>query len=253
MLAVSFKRTEQGVGPRMQPTECARLAGRPATLLAAATAALTLICALTLLCPPAQAAHRGHHARHHAQRHTLPGSAHMLAGIVRHSARMAGRGRPAGVVTVRCCGHRTLAVYYRSRPRAGLPWHGTYQFTLQRRGSFLESVGVAFFPTGPRWSYGAAGSREGPRYEFTISSPRASRGWRLQVSDSFLACPPSSSLARQCDGFSDALALGERQLGARRLNALVRQALHVVRKARRRAPISGTEAAHAGAAVRARN
>ena len=231
----------------MQPTERARPAGRPATLVAAATVALTLACALTQLCPQALAAH----GRRPPQRHILSRSAHMLAEIVRHSAHMAGRGSPAGVVTVRCCGHRTLAVYYRSRPRSGLPWHGTYQMTLRRRGAFLESVGVAFFPTGPRWSYGAPGSREGPRYAFTISSPRRARGWRLEVADSFLACPPSSSLARQCDGFSDALALGERQLGARRLNALVGQALKVVRKARRRAPISGTEAADAGAAVRA--
>ncbi len=233
----------------MQPTECARLAGRLGALAATAAAALTLVMALTQLCTPAQAAH----GRHHPRAHTLSHSAGMLAGIVRDSARTAGRARPAGVVTIRCCGSRTLAVYYRSRPRAGLPWHGTYTLTLRRRGSFLESVGIAFFPTGPRWSYGAAGSREGPRYEFTISSPRHSRGWRLQVSDSFLACPPSPTPARQCEGFSDALALGEDQLGARRVNALVRQALRIVRKARRRAPISGTEAANAGVAVRARN
>ncbi len=230
----------------MQSTERARTAGRLVARAATAAAILTLGSAITQLCPPAQAAH----GRRHAQRHVLSRSAHMLAGIVRHSAHMAGRGSPAGVVTIRCCGHRTLAVYYRSRPRSGLPWHGTYELTVRRRGSFLVSVGVTFFPTGPNWSYGAAGSREGPRYEFTISSPRHSRGWRLQVSDSFLSCPPSSSAARQCEGFSDALAIGEGQLGARRVNALVRQALRVVGKARRRAPISGTEAATAGEAVR---
>ena len=99
---------------------------------------------------------------HAAERHTLSRSARMLAGIVRRSAHMAGRGRPAGVVTIRCCGRRTLAVYYRSRPRAGLPWHGTYEFKLRRRGTFLESVGIAFFPTAARWSYGAAGQPRRP-------------------------------------------------------------------------------------------
>lgn len=222
----------------MQPTECASLVGRLAAL--AAAAALVVVAALAQLCPVAQAAR--------TDRHALSRSAHMLAGIVRHSARMAGRGRPAGVVTIRCCGRRTLAVYYRSRPRPGLPWHGTYELTLRRRGTFLESVGIAFFPTEANWSYGAAGSREGPRYEFTISSPRHSRGWRLNVSDSYLACPPPSPTAAQCDGFSDALSLGERQLGARRLSALIRQALRVVHKARRRVPISFAEAAAASAA-----
>jgi hypothetical protein len=237
MLAVSFKRTTQGIGPRMQPTERARLAGRLAALAAAAAAALVLAAALAQLCPVAQAAR--------ADRHALLRSAHLLAGIVRHSARMAGRGRPAGVVTIRCCRRRTLAVYYRSRPRPGLPWHGTYELKLRRRGAFLESVGIAFFPTAASWSYGAAGSREGPRYEFTISAPRRSRGWRLNVSESYFACPPASSVAAQCDGFSDAFSLGERQLGARRLSSLVKQALGVVRKARRRVPISGAEAAAA--------
>lgn len=226
----------------MQPTEWSHLAGRLAALAAAAAAALVLASALAQLCPVAQAAR--------AERHTLSRSARMLAGIVRRSAHMAGRGRPAGVVTIRCCGRRTLAVYYRSRPRPGLPWHGTYELKLRRRGTFLESVGIAFFPTAARWSYGAAGSREGPRYEFTISSPRRSRGWRLDVSDSYLACPPPSSAAAQCDGFSDALSLGEQQLGARRLGALIRRALGVVHKARRRVPISGAEAAAASASAR---
>jgi hypothetical protein len=221
----------------MQPTECARLAGRLTTLATAAAAALVLASALTQLCPSAAAA-RG-------SRHVLSRSARMLAGIVRRSAHMTGRGSPAGVVTIRCCGRRTLAVYYRSRPRAGLPWHGTYQFTLRRRGAFLESVGVAFFPTGPGWSYGAAGSSEGPRYEFKISSPRRSRGWRLDVSDSYSACPRPSPGPAQCDGFSDAFSLGERQLGAGRVRSLVEHALGVVHKARRRVPISGSEAAAA--------
>ena len=45
----------------MQPTECARLAGRLAALAAAAAAALVLASALAQLCPVAQAAH-GRHA-----------------------------------------------------------------------------------------------------------------------------------------------------------------------------------------------
>ena len=45
-------------------------------------------------------------------------------------------------------------------------------------------------------------------------------------------------------------SLGERQLGARRLSALIRQALGVVHKARRRVPISGAEAAAASASAR---
>jgi len=227
----------------MQSTECARLPARLAALAAGAVAALVLASALTQPSPAAAAARSPHP-------HVLSRSARMLAGIVRHSARMTGHRGPAGVVTIRCCGHRrTLAVYYRSRPPAGLPWHGTYQFTVRRRGAFLESVGVAFFPTGSRWSYGAAASNEGPRYEFKISSPRHSRGWRLDVSDSYLSCPPpssgppQSSAAAQCDGFSDAFSLGERQLGARRVRALLRHALGVVHKARRRVPISGAEAA----------
>ena len=124
----------------MQSTERARMAGRLVARAATAAAILTLGSAITQLCPPAQAAH----GRRHAQRHVLSRSAHLLAGIVRHSAHMAGRGSPAGVVTIRCCGHRTLAVYYRSRPRSGLPWHGTYELTVRRRGSFLVSVGVTF-------------------------------------------------------------------------------------------------------------
>ena len=223
----------------MQPTERARLAGRPAALAAAVAAALVLATALSQLCPSASAAGTPRHG------HVLSRSARMLAGIVRHSAHMTGRSSPAGVVTIRCCGRRTVAVYYRSRPRRGLPWHGTYQLTLRRRGAFLESVGIAFFPTGSRWTYGAAPSSEGPRYEFKISSPRRSRGWRLDVADSYLACPRPTSAAAQCDGFSDAFSLGERQLGARRVRALFRHALGVVHKARRRVPISGAEAATA--------
>ena len=69
---------------------------------------------------------------------------------------------------------------------------------LRRRGAFLESVGIAFFPTGPSWSYGAAASSEGPRYEFTISSPRAPRlasegvGQLLRVPALALARPASA-------------------------------------------------------------
>ena len=151
---------------------------------------------------------------------------------------------------IRCCGHRTLAVYYRARPRAGRPWHGTYELRLRRRGRFLESVGIAFFPTAARWSYGAGASSEGPRYEFTITSPRGRRGWRLNVSGSYFSCPPAPSAAAQCEGFSDALALGERQLGARRLHELLHQALGFVRKARRGEPISSADVAAASEAVR---
>ena len=226
----------------MQSTECARLAGRPALLAAAVCAALLLTLAVLQTCPSAQAA-RGRPA-------ALPRSAGKLVGIIRHSARASGRGRPNGVVRIRCCGHRTLAVYYRARPRAGRPWHGTYELRLRRRGRFLESVGIAFFPTAARWSYGAGASSEGPRYEFTITSPRGRRGWRLNVSGSYFSCPPAPSAGAQCEGFSDALALGERQLGARRLHELLRQALGFVRKARRGEPISSADVAAASEAVR---
>jgi hypothetical protein len=226
----------------MQPTESAGLAGRPVRLAAATVATLVLCCALTQVCAAAHAA-RG-------PRGELSRSARTLAGIVRHSARRAGHGRSAGVVTIRCCGQRTLAVYYRARPRTGLPWHGTYELKLRRRGTFLVSVGVVFFPTAASWTYGGAASSEGPRYEFTISSPRRARGWRLTVSDSYLACAPPTTAPAQCDGFSDALSLGEAQLGRHHLRALVRQALRVVRKARRRVPISSADVAAASNAVR---
>jgi hypothetical protein len=226
----------------MQTTECSRLSGRPALVAAVKAAAVIVACILLQSCPAAQAA-RG-------QRRELSRSARVLAGIIRHSARRAGHGRSSGVVRIRCCGHRTLAVYYRAQPRAGLPWHGTYELKLRRRGAFLESVGIVFFPTAASWSYGDAGSSEGPRYELTISSPRRARGWRVTVSDSYLACPPPSTAAAQCDGFSDALSLGERQLGKRRLRVLIRQALKVMHKARRRVPISSADVTAASDAVR---
>ncbi|HTY97063.1 MAG TPA: hypothetical protein VMB91_08495 [Solirubrobacteraceae bacterium] len=231
----------------MQPTEHARPAGRPALVAAALCAALLLTVGLLQGCPSAQAA-RGRPA-------ALPRSAGKLVGIVRHSARASGRARPNGVVRIRCCGQRTLAVYYRAHPSAGRPWHGTYELRLRRRGRFLESVGIAFFPTAARWSYGGGASGEGPRYELSITSPRGRRGWRLNVSASYFSCPPppsaGPSAAAQCEGFSDALALGERQLGARRLHALLHRALGFVRKARRRVPISGADVAAASEAVRA--
>ena len=227
----------------MQPTECARLAGRPALLAATVCAAALLMAAVLAPCASAQAA-RGRPA-------ALPSSAGRLVGIVRRSTHASGRGRPNGVVRIRCCGQRTLAVYYRTHPRAGRPWHGTYELRLRRRGRFLESVGIAFFPTAARWSYGGDASSEGPRYEFMITSPRGRRGWRLNVSGSYFSCPPAPSAAAQCEGFSDALALGERQLGARRLHALFHQALGFVRKARRRVPISSADVAAASEAVRA--
>ncbi len=195
--------------------------------------------------PPATSARRATAAR----RAALARSAHTLARIVRRSASSSGRGRPAGVVRIRCCGHRTLAVYYRARPRPGRPWHGTYELRLRSRGRFLESVGVAFFPTGAKWTYGSRTSSEGPRYELTITSPRRARGWRVNVSDSYFACPPKTSAAAQCDGFSDALALGERQLGPRRLRRLLGQALGLVGKARRRVPASGADVTAAGEAA----
>ena len=111
-------------------------------------------------------------------------------------------------------------------------------------------MGIAFFPTAARWSYGAGASSEGPRYEFTITSPRGRRGWRLTCRAA-TPCPPAPSAAAQCEGFSDALALGERQLGARRLHKLLHQALGFVRKARGRVPISSADVAAASEAVRA--
>jgi len=226
----------------MQPTECARSAGRPALLAAATAAALMLALAALQTCAAAQAA-RGPGER-------LSSSAGALARIVRRSSRQSGRGRPSGVVRIHCCGHRTLAVYYRARPRRGRPWHGTYELRLRRRGRFLESVGIAFFPTSAKWRYGDRASGEGPRYEFTISSPRRGRGWRLNVSDSYFSCPSAPSAAAECEGFSDALALGERQLHGRRLRKLFRQALGFVGKARRRVPISSSDVAAASDAVR---
>ena len=204
----------------MQPAERASLAGRLAPLAATTCTALLLCGALVQLCPAANAA-RG-------RRGTLSSSARVLARIVRHSAHRAGHGRPGGVVTIRCCGQRTLAVYYRARPRAGLPWHGTYELKLRRRGAFLGIGGGRVLPDRGALELGGAAASEGPRYEFTISSPRRARGWRLSVSDSYLACPPPSMAAAQCDGFSDALSLGEPQLGRRHMRALLRQALKVV-------------------------
>jgi hypothetical protein len=227
----------------------------------AAAAVTTLAPALAVVqpCAAAQAA-RAHRPRPAeraaaatrataARRAALARSAHTLARIVRGSASSSGRGRPAGVVRIRCCGHRTLAVYYRARPRPGRPWHGTYELRLRSRGRFLESVGVAFFPTGAKWTYGGGTSSEGPRYELTITSPRRASGWRVDVSDSYFACPPKTSAAAQCDGFSDALALGERQLGPRRLHRLLGQALRLVAKARRRVPASGADVTAAGGAA----
>ena len=252
----------------MQPTGRVRLTRRRAVLLAAAVTALTPALGALQACPAAQAARtvrthavpratpanrptaapraRGASRAAAARRTALARSAHALVRIVRRSASSSGRGRPAGVVSIRCCGHRTLAVYYRARPRRGRPWHGTYELRLRSRGRFLESVGVAFFPTGAKWTYGGRTSSEGPRYEFTITSPRRAIGWRVKVSDSYFACPPKTSAAAQCDGFSDALALGEGQLGPRRLHRLLGQALGLVAKARRRVPASSADVTAAG-------
>jgi hypothetical protein len=179
---------------------------------------------------------------------SLAHSAHVLAAIVRRSAHGAGRSSSSGVVTIRCCGHRVLDVYYRARPRARVPWHGTYELELRRKGAFLESVQVSFFPTAAKWAFGGASAREGPRYQFTIASPRRGRGWHLTVSDSFLGCTPSPGPAKQCEGFSDELSVGEAQLRGRRLRTLFRQALSVVRKADRHVSISSADVAAAGLA-----
>lgn len=178
-------------------------------------------------------------------------AAHTLASIVKHSAGRAGRGRSSGVVAMRCCGARLLDVYYRARPRARRPWHGTYELKLRRRGAFLESVAVSFFPTAARWSFGGAGVSVGPHYQFTIFSPRRGSGWRVAVSDSFVGCAISRAPAKQCEGFSDELSVGEAQLRKRQFRTLFKQALKVVGKARRHVPISSRDLVAVGAAARA--
>jgi hypothetical protein len=204
------------------------------------------VCALTAWCGLASAGPAAASARPSAA--SLAHSAHILAALVRRSAHGAGRDRSSGVVTIRCCGHRVLDVYYRARPHARVPWHGTYELELTRRGAFLESVQVSFFPTAAKWAFGGASAHEGPRYAFTIASPRRGRGWHLTVADSFLGCGPSSGAARQCEGFSDELSLGQAQLRTRQFKALFSEALRVVRKANRHVPISSADVV---AAVRA--
>jgi hypothetical protein len=104
--------------------------------------------------------------------------------IVRHSAHRVAGGRLAGVVTVRCCGRRVLDVYYLARPHRKVPWHGTYELKVRRRGSFLESVQVSFFPTPAKWAFGGEGARKGP--DTASRSPRPpTGGWRVTVDDSF--------------------------------------------------------------------
>jgi hypothetical protein len=226
----------------MNGIRSARESGRTTTVGVAC--AVALCCALAAIAPATAA------ARRHPG-HAMARSAGILASIVKRSAHAAGRGHSSGVVTQRCCGWRLLDVYYRARPHKRAPWHGTYELTLRRRGRFLESVGISFFPTAASWAFGGKGLRLGPRYQFTITSPRHGEGWRVTMSDSFVGCPSGSGPAKQCEGFSDELSMGERQLRRRQFRALFGQALRVLRKARRHVPISSGDVVSAGLASRA--
>ena len=223
----------------MQGTRWAQASRR--TAAAVAVCAVAASCALAGIGPAAAGARPSGRSLAH--------SAHVLAMIVRHSAHRVAGGHLMGVVTVRCCGRRVLDVYYRARPHRKVPWHGTYELKVRRRGSFLESVQVSFFPTPAKWAFGGEGAREGPRYSFAISSPTHGRGWRVTVDDSFFGCELRP--ATHCEGFSDELALQERQLGKRQFKALFRQALKIVRKARRHVPISSQDVVSVGVASRA--
>ena len=152
-------------GPRMQPTECARRAGRMRALAAAVCAALLLGLAVAQTCPSGP-------GRAWPARQRCPDRPAMLVGIVRHSARTSGRGRPNGVVTIRCCGQQDARrLLPRSPPRRpSVARH--LRTALRRRGRSWCRWGSRSSPRPRAGATEQAASSEGPRYEFTISSPR---------------------------------------------------------------------------------
>ncbi len=164
-----------------------------------------------------------------------------LAAIVRADARrLSLAGQTGAVISRRCCHTRALHVFYRSPPYTYLPWYGAYELTLTSTRSFLGSVSVTYFPTPRNWLYGGPPQREGPSYSFTIKAPNHDRGWRFSAIDSFLGCPQSRTAASVCEGSSQAIGFDERQQGnAQEFARLFRQAIVVVQKAERHAPISG--------------
>ena len=220
----------------MQPTECARSRGGwgRSPPRRGPDAGLGPHAAV----PPAQAAHGRHHARatpSRAPRTCSPGSSATAP------ARLdVGPGRGGDHPLLRSQDARRLLPL---PPAGGAPWHGTYTLTLRRRGSFLESVEDRVLPDRAELELRSRGQQGRPPLRIhdllAAALPRLAPAGVRQLP----RLPALVRAARQCEGFSDALALGEDQLGASRVDALVRQALGVVRKARRRAPISGTEAA----------
>lgn len=167
-------------------------------------------------------------------------AASALAAIIHGDARKVARARTTGaVLATRCCSTRALSVYYRAGPWSYLPWYGAYELKLETKRHFLGSVTVSYFPTAASWHYGAPTQGEGPSYSFTIDSPDGHRGWRFSALDGFFGCGEPPPQIGGCEGFSQALGFDERQGTTREFAALFEQAIVVVRKAQRHAPISG--------------
>jgi hypothetical protein len=163
-----------------------------------------------------------------------------LSALVRADARkLAGAGQTGALVSRHCCRTRALQVFYRSPPYSYLPWHGAYQLTIRTARDFLASVSVSYFPTPAQWAYGAPAQREGPSYSFTITAPGRHHGWSFSATDSFIGCAGSPSKPGVCEGASQALGFGEGEGEISEFRRLYRQAIVVVQKAERHAPISG--------------
>jgi hypothetical protein len=163
-----------------------------------------------------------------------------LSALVRADAsRLAGAAQTGALVSRNCCHTRALQVFYRSPPYGYLPWHGAYELVIRTARHFVASVSVSYFPTPANWAYGAPGQREGPSYSFTITAPGRRGGWSFSATDSFIGCTGSPSKPGVCEGSSQAIGFGEGQGGAHEFGRLYRQAIVVVQKAERHAPISG--------------
>jgi len=163
-----------------------------------------------------------------------------LAGIIRADARRISRARSSGaVIARRSRGTRQLRVYYRAGPPTHRPWYGAYELKLRTTRRFLDAVTISYFPTAASWGYGAPAQGEGPSYSFRLLAPGHHRGWRFSAADSFLGCGAQRPAPGQCEGLSQALGFDEAQGGKREFEALFKQAILVVEKAERHAPISG--------------
>ena len=163
-----------------------------------------------------------------------------LAAIIRADARKVARAGDSGAVLA-ARDHRTraLRVYYRARPWSYLPWYGAYELQIRMARAFLGAVTISYFPTPARWSYGAPAEGEGPSYSFTLSSPERHHGWRLSAMDSFFGCTSHAPAPRGCEGLSQALSFDESEGREAEFRALFKQAIVVLQKAERHAPISG--------------